>query len=715
MTSINTLNDSQKRAVMAPDGPVLVLAGAGSGKTRVIVERIAWLASERGFDPRNLLALTFTNKAAGEMRNRVAARLETPAVGSWIGTFHSFGLYILRREIAKLGRRSDFTIFDDADQLSLMKRILKDNPSRAVQASPREVLSWISRIKQDLETPDSQSATDRAHDAYHLWWRRYHEALERSSAVDFDDLLVLTARLFEEHPDVRQKYQRRFRHVLVDEYQDTNRAQYAIARSLTSDHGNLFVVGDEDQAIYSWRGADIRNILEFEKDFPEALVVRLEDNYRSTTPILSAANAVVANNAMRLGKTLRAVHGGGDRVRVFVAEDGEAEAAFIAEDIVRGKKSPSEVAVLFRTNAQVRLIEEAFRRKGLAYTVVGGIRFYGRKEIKDVLAYLRVIANPADESALLRIINTPARGIGATTVEHLNAYAAQRGLSLGQVLREVETDQTISARARNAITEFVHLIDDLAIEAKSATLTHLVETLLDRTGYRAHLQQTDERDFRTRSEMLDEFLSACASFEKRASGGLLEFLQELSLLSDVDEWDASVPAAVLMTCHSAKGLEFDHVYLIGLEEGLLPHASSLESEDGIEEERRLCYVAMTRARKTLTLCRARIRMLFGETARREPSRFLGEISRDALDFVGVESPASARSTEQAKVAATAPSGAAGIRVGTRVWHAKFGNGTVMQTSGSGAKLRARIRFQTGRAREFMVSAAPITILDGDRR
>ncbi len=709
-----SLNDCQQAAITAPDGPVLVLAGAGSGKTRVIVERIAWLVSERGVDPRNVLALTFTNKAAAEMRARTALRLETDALSSWMGTFHSFGLFILRREIDKLGRRKDFTVFDDADQLSLVKRILKSLPANRVNASPREMLSWISRLKQDLATPEDRKPGDVAHDeGYELVWQRYHDALEQSSAVDFDDLLVLTARLLTQYPDVSGKYQRRFHHVLIDEYQDTNHAQYSIARSLTDQRGNIFVVGDEDQAIYSWRGADIRNILDFEKDYPDARVIRLEQNYRSTASILAAANAVVSNNALRLGKTLRAEQRGGERVRAYTAEDGEAEATFISDDIVKRNLSPSQVAVLYRTNGQARLLEEAFRRKGLAYTIVGGTQFYGRKEIKDLLAYLRVIANPADDVALRRIINTPPRGMGAKTLEQLDAYVRERGESLYQVLRDVETDQTFSARARDAITGFVHIIDDLGLEAKTAALPGLVESLLDRTGYRAYLQHTDERDFRTRLEMVDEFLSACVSYAKRENGSLAEFLQELSLVSDVDNWDDSAPTAALMTCHSAKGLEFDHIYLIGLEEGLLPHASSLDSEERIEEERRLCYVAMTRARKSLTLCSARVRTLFGETVHCKPSRFLEEISRDTLDFVGRADAPVVRASESMPAVAAAQAG--GLRIGTRVWHAKFGKGTVMQTSGSGAKLRARIRFQTGRSREFMVSAAPIKILDGDSR
>ncbi|MBM3290172.1 MAG: hypothetical protein FJY92_08485, partial [Candidatus Hydrogenedentes bacterium] len=618
------------------------------------------------------------------------------------------GLYILRREIERLGRPKQFTIFDDADQLSLMKKLIRDlGPSATV--SPREALSWISRHKQDVATPDLAPGPDPAENAYRVLWTRYHDTLKRAGAVDFDDLLVLTARLFDTHEDVRRKYAERYRYVLVDEYQDTNRAQYILARHLSSVHGNIFVVGDEDQSIYSWRGASIRNILDFESDFPNARAFRLEQNYRSTAPILRAANAVVKNNLKRLGKTLWTGAEGGDKVRFYDAPDAEAEARFVADDIVEKKLSPAQVAVLFRTNGQIRLVEEAMRRKGLAYVVVGGVRFYSRKEIKDVLSYLRLLVNPADDVSLRRVLNVPARGIGASSQDILEQYAASRGQSLMDVLRETELDQSIAPRARQSMAEFVHLIDDLTIAAKTTPVAALLDTLLERTKYRDYVQQADEKDFRTRLEMVDEFRAACAQFDAKSGGGLLAFLQELSLVSDVDSWDTTLPAVTLMTCHSAKGLEFDRVYLVGLEEGLLPHASALDSDDDIEEERRLCYVAMTRARAGLTLCAARSRVVYGDGyGGREISRFAREIPRDQLEFVG-----GAQRKDTAVPQAAAPLGA--MKMGTRVWHAKFGKGTIMYTSGSGAKLRARIRFESGPSRDIMVALAPLQVLDGDQK
>ncbi|MCC6486177.1 MAG: UvrD-helicase domain-containing protein, partial [Candidatus Hydrogenedentes bacterium] len=482
------LNDTQMLAVKAGDGPALVLAGAGSGKTRVIVERLAWLVSERGIDPRNLLALTFTNKAAGEMRSRTAQRLEVEELRAWIGTFHSFGLYLLRREISALGRDRTFTGADDADQLSLMKALMKELPKGMAPVSPREALSWISRNKQDLSSPELE---EDGQEVLRWLWNKYHARLEQASALDFDDLLVLTARLLEEHPEVREKYQRRFRHVLIDEYQDTNRAQYLIALRLSEGHGNIFAVGDEDQGIYSWRGASIRNILDFEKDFPNTRVFRLEQNYRSTAPILRVANEVVSHNVNRLGKTLWTAAKEGGQVRFYLADDGEAEARFVAEDLVSRGLSPKQVAILFRTNGQSRPLEEALRVKGLAYCMVGGTQFYGRKEIKDVLAYLRVLVNPKDDLSLRRILNVPARGIGATTLEQLDAYTRDRGMPLLQVLREVETDQSISGRARTAIGEFVQLMDDLSLKAKTTAGRPLVEEVGHRSGYRECVAQAD--------------------------------------------------------------------------------------------------------------------------------------------------------------------------------------------------------------------------------
>lgn len=706
---MSSLNAQQHAAVTAPDGPSLVLAGAGSGKTRVIVERLAWLAEERGVDPRQLLALTFTNKAASEMKHRLARRLDMDPVPAWMGTFHSFGLFVLRREMDRLGRPKTFTIFDDTDQLSLMKRLVQQQGGAAAKVSPREALGWISRLKQEAETPDPRvAAEDETEEVYRKLWTPYHDALIRAAAVDFDDLLVLVVKLLEEHADLRQKYQRRYRYVLLDEYQDTNRAQYLIAKHLSGEHGNIFAVGDEDQSIYSWRGADIRNILEFAKDFKDAKVYRLEENYRSTKQILDAANAVVSNNTQRLGKTLHAMKGTGDAVGFYWAEDSDDEARYVVEDIVKKGLAPREVAILFRTNAQARQVEEALRLKGVNYTVIGGVKFYARKEIKDIIAYLRLLVNPDDDESLRRIINVPARGIGGTTMEQLEQYAQTRGCPLFKVLREVEFDETMSSRARNSVAQFVHLIDDLALAAKTAPLPELVDDLLDRVGYRNYVQQSDERDFRTRLEIVDEFVASCREHEKKAAGtGLLGFLQDLALVSDTDTLDAGAPAVTLMTCHSAKGLEFEHVYLIGLEEGLFPLLR--EGDEGqLEEERRLCYVAMTRARTRLVLAAAKSRMLYGERRdHREVSRFVYE--------AGLERLVRLNPTKGEKIGqAAAPAPVAGadleVKTGTRVRHAKFGNGQVLFTQGTGDKLKARIRFDTGRVATLMLSQAPIEVL-----
>jgi len=686
-----------------------VLAGAGSGKTRVIIERLAWLVDERGVDPRHLLAMTFTNRAAGEMRTRLSERLGMRQVGAWLGTFHSFGLYVLRRESERLGRSRQFTVVDDGDQLSLMKRLVKDLPGKCAPVSPREALRWISVRKQDLKTPEEETAASRQDETCRLLWKQYHEALAKSNGVDFDDLLVLTAQLFHEHDEVRARYGNRFGYVHVDEYQDTNRAQYVIARELVRDHANLFVVGDEDQSIYAWRGATIRNILDFEADFPGARIYRLEENYRSTRTILNVANAVVAHNSQRLGKTLRTSREDTRPVRLYEAEDADEEARFVAEDIAAGGLSPRDTAVLFRTHGQSRLIEEALRHKGLAYVVIGGVSFFGRKEVKDLLAYLRLVVNPDDDQAVRRVLNVPNRGIGEHTLETIDAYAAERDCRLFSVLRDIEHDQTLPLRARDGAGRFVHIVDSLAEKAKSSPLATLVNLLLDDIGYRDYVKRSDERDFRTGLEIVEEFVSACVRFDEKKRGTLQTFLEELALASDADQLDPNAPAVKLLTCHSAKGLEFDNVYLIGLEEGFLPHASAFESESELEEERRLCYVAMTRARNRLTLSLARSRIVFGSRYGREPSRFLGEVPAALLEHLRPAGSGPKRG--EAKPSAAPAADPARLTMGTQVRHAQFGPGVVMYTKGTGAKMRARIRFHTGRTREFMVSVAPLEILE----
>lgn len=705
-----SLNDEQLAAVKAEDGPALVLAGAGTGKTRVIVERMLWLIEERGVEPRRLLALTFTNKAAAEMRQRLAAALDVERLDAWLGTFHSFGLYVLRREIERLGRPSHFTVFDDTDQLSLMKKLIKDLPPHFTRVSPREALHYIGDLKQRVERPGDAPAASAEETSFRHLWDRYHDALLRASAVDFDDLLSLLVELLEKHGDVCRRYQQRYQYVLVDEYQDTNHAQYRIVRALGAGHGNVFVVGDEDQSIYSWRGADIHNILDFARDFPNAKTFRLERNYRSTPPILELANAVVAYNKARLGKRLWTALKEGEPPRLFFADDAEQEAAWIADDIVTSKTPPRDVAVLVRTNAQTRQLEEAFRKRGMAYIVVGGIKFYSRKEIKDILAYLRLIVNPNDDESLRRVINVPARGIGATTLQHFEEYAAARNCPLFQVLRDTASDTSVSLRARENATAFVHLIDDFAAQAQTANVAKLTEKLLEKTAYRDFVQQSDEKDFRSRLENVDEFVAACRQFDQNGSGGLLAFLQDLALMTDVDTTDFNAPAVTLMTCHSAKGLEFDQVYLAGMEDGLLPMISGFDDSHDLEEERRLCYVAMTRARKRLTLTAARSRMLYGrQHDHRELSRFIHEAGIKRFQFVS-----GAGEEKRARTDAPASVSVASIKIGTRVRHATFGPGTVMYTSGSGKNLRARIRFKTGKIAMLLVSAAPLEILEGPK-
>ena len=746
------LNPAQKAAVEAPDGPVLVLAGAGSGKTRVIVERLVWLIEERGVNPRNLLALTFTNRAAKEMRERVATRLATrdPRQGNasslplWVGTFHSFSATFLRREIQVLGISNDYVIYDDNDQMSLMKRLLRELPANCAKVNPREALSWISRNKQelqDLEDFEWAANGNPIQKAHHFLWRRYRETLRAASALDFDDLLVYTAQILGKYPDVRQQYQQRYRHVLIDEYQDTNQAQYRIAHLLSESHRNLFVVGDEDQSIYSWRGAKIGNILRFEKDYAGAQTYRLEQNYRSTAPILYVANALVSHNKERLGKELWTDEKSGDPVRFYHARDAEDEAQFVVDDMTESSIPPDHTAVLYRTNGQSRVLEEMLRRKGIRYTVVGGVQFYARKEVKDLLAYLRLLINPDDTEAVRRIINVPPRGMGATSLERLEDYARERNAPLLHVLRDIEHDHTISGRAREAALKFIQMIDDLTLQAKIAPVEELAEAILTRTRYREFVQASDEKDSRARLEVVDEFLIACEEFDEKKRGHLPEFLQDLALYSEADDLDEQTPALTLMTCHGAKGLEFDSIYLIGFEEGLLPHAMSRDSDAELEEERRLCYVAMTRARQRLTLTAAESRSLYGETSdMREVSRFMQELPLDRILRVrkraasasapAVRRPVPPRGFSAERVATatfssgTKPEGldpaseeseVGGLRHGTLVRHATLGDGYVMYTQGAGKNLKAKIRFKTGRVSTFLVSHTPLEILKEKKR
>lgn len=532
--------------------------------------------------------------------------------------------------------------------------------------------------------------------------------------MDFDDLTALTAFLLERFPEVCHRYRHRYRHVLVDEYQDTNRSQYVIARSLGED-GNLFVVGDEDQSIYSWRGADINNILDFARDFPKAHVYRLEQNYRSAPPILEAANALVAHNINRLGKRLFTEAEGGVPVSYFFADEAEDESNFVVEDIRRHKREPGTVAIFYRAHILARLMEDALRSWRIPYVVVGGIKFYSRKEIKDIIAYLRLLVNPADDESLRRILNVPTRGIGEMGREQLVDYATLRRIPLLQALREAEADGGISSRTRRSAVELADIIDELRNLIGSATVAEVVEKLLERTAYREYVEHSDEKDSRNRIEVVNEFVVSCKQSDERDEGrGLTGFLEDLALLSDVDNWDEDEGAVTLMTCHSAKGLEFDHVYVIGLEEEMFP-SMRFEDDDDIEEERRLCYVAMTRARKSLTLTASDTRMLYGVFNRnRRPSRFLDEIGEERLRIVDKSGEAVADKKSQsrsiaAKTNADAPS-MPRLKTGSVIRHARFGRGVVQYTKGEGSKFQVRIRFDSGRHATLMVAQAPIEIV-----
>jgi DNA helicase-2/ATP-dependent DNA helicase PcrA len=637
MTFLDELNPAQRQAVEITDGPLLVLAGAGSGKTRVITYRVAHLAAQ-GVPAEHILCVTFTNKAAQQMKQRVAALLQRNALRAgdpWTGTFHAFCARLLRREAPRVGLRRDFAIYDDEDQTALVKQCLKQLGEDDRGYTPRDLLSRISRAKNT-----GRSAEDLAAAAFDddggitaRVFSAYQNALRRAGAVDFDDLLLLARDVLLHHAEARAFWSQRFRHIQVDEYQDTNRIQYELVQQLCAAHRNLCVVGDEDQSIYSWRGADVGNILRFAEDFPGARVVRLEQNYRSMQNILDAAGAVVARNVRRLGKTLQATRGSGNKLTFFEAADAAAEAEFVAEQIqnqLLGELRAS-AAVLYRTNFQSRAFEEALRRRGLRYRVVGGFSFYKRAEVKDVLAYLRALLNSHDDVALLRIINTPPRGIGAKTVDALRQAAAQHGTSLWAALCTlVDSGAATSASLRN----FRQLLETLPEALLRQSPSEFLQGVLEKTGYRLLLERQDQEQDSSRLENVFELANALREAEA-AGETLADFLDRSALVSDADDYDESAQIT-LMTLHSAKGLEFDHVFLTGLEEGLFPHSRSQHSAEDLEEERRLCYVGMTRAKDTLTLTRALFRRTFGNDVNEGslPSRFLSEVPEELMDVHG---------------------------------------------------------------------------------
>ena len=704
---LGDLNSAQRAAVLHEGGPLLVLAGAGSGKTRVLTYRIAHLVRERGVSPGSILAITFTNKAAGEMKERVERLVGGQfARRMWVSTFHSAAARILRMEIERLGYGKNFTIYDQADSLRMVTHCARDlDPKRF---APRALADRIGLLKNELIDQDSYSSQASSYferalaDVYRL----YQERLRQNNALDFDDLLSVTVDLFQVFPEVLRAYQDRFRHILVDEFQDTNRAQYRIARLMAQEHRQLFVVGDDDQSIYSWRGADIRNILEFERDFPDTKVVKLEQNYRSTQRILSAANGVVRHNRGRKPKTLWTENAEGEPLLRYQAPTEFDEAAFTAGEIERLCREEghayADFALFYRTHAQSRVLEEIFTRFGIPYRIVGGLRFYERAEIKDLLAYLRVLTNPADGVSLRRIINVPKRGIGDTSLGHLDRYARVQNCSLYDALVHLDAIHQLSPRARRSLQEFWDFLTELKSASSDLSPSRLVEEVLDRSGLRAALRAEGTFEAQTRMENLEEFVVMVREFETAfPDRELADLLEQISLITDLDTFDEGQEAVTLMTFHNAKGLEFPIVFMTGMEEGVFPHIRSMGQDSELEEERRLCYVGMTRARERLILTHAVTRSLYGGgPSYQMPSRFLREVPEE-LVVTSAEA--------QAVPGATGPAAVAHdhFRVGEEVRHKKWGQGVVLQVVEKGSGTEVVVNFPGEGEKQLLLAYAPL--------
>ena len=643
MSIYDTLNGPQKEAVLHTDGPLLILAGAGSGKTRVLTHRIAYLIDEKGVNPWNILAITFTNKAAEEMRQRVDSLVNFGAESIWVSTFHSMCVRILRRFIDRLGYETRFTIYDTDDQKTLMKEVCRKVDIDTKVFKERSLLSAISSAKNEMILPDEfelNAGGDFGQRKIAKVYREYEAQLKSNNALDFDDLLVKTVQLLETQPDVLEYYQERFRYIMVDEYQDTNTVQFRLISLLAGKYKNLCVVGDDDQSIYKFRGANIRNILDFEHEFPDAHVIKLEQNYRSTGNILDAANGVISNNKGRKEKTLWTDNGEGEKVHLRQFDTAYDEAEFIAEDIrreVREGASYNDNAVLYRTNAQSRLFEEKFIAMNIPYKIVGGINFYARREIKDLLAYLKTVDNGQDDLAVRRIINVPKRGIGLTTINRIQESAAERGIGFYEALLAPELIPGVG-RSASKLDSFAALIEYFKGRAEQESISDLLREILEKTGYIESLESEDKVEAEARIENIDELVNKAAAYEEDCQDRdeeptLSGFLEEVALVADIDSLDEDQDYVVLMTLHSAKGLEFPHVYLAGMEDGLFPSYMTITSDDNenLEEERRLCYVGITRAERELTLTCARRRMVRGETQYNKLSRFVKEIPMNLID------------------------------------------------------------------------------------
>ena len=756
MSIYDTLNEPQREAVLHTDGPLLILAGAGSGKTRVLTHRIAYLIDERGVNPWNILAITFTNKAAEEMRQRVDSLVNFGAESIWVSTFHSACVRILRRFIDRLGYDNRFTIYDTDDQKTLMKEVCRKVDIDTKVYKERNLLAAVSSAKNEMILPDEfelNAGGDFGQLKIAKVYREYEAQLKANNALDFDDLLVKTVQLLETQPDVLEYYQERFRYIMVDEYQDTNTVQFRLVRLLAGKYRNLCVVGDDDQSIYKFRGANIRNILDFEHEFPDAHVVRLEQNYRSTGNILNAANGVIRNNRNRKEKTLWTDNGEGEKIQFRQFDTAFDEAEYIAEDIkkeVQEGASYNDSAVLYRTNAQSRLFEEKFVAMNIPYKIVGGINFYARREIKDLLAYLKTVDNGQDDLAVRRIINVPKRGIGLTTINRIQESADERGIGFYEALLAPDLIPGVG-RSASKLDSFAALIEYFKGQTEKESITDLLREIIEKTGYVESLEAEDKVEAESRIENIDELVNKAAAYEEDCQdrgeeASLSGFLEEVALVADIDSLDEDQDYVVLMTLHSAKGLEFPHVYLAGMEDGLFPSYMTITSDDNedLEEERRLCYVGITRAEEKLTLTCARRRMVRGETQFNKMSRFIKEIPMELIDTgnrkieEGTQIPvqntyshakeafrarpfASQFSASQSSGKTTGKqpfsslqkgsqilagkSGSLSYQVGDRVRHTKFGEGTVLEIKEGGRDYEVTVEFDSAGVRKMFAMFA----------
>lgn len=745
MSIYDTLNEQQKEAVLHTEGPLLILAGAGSGKTRVLTHRIAYLIEEKGVNPWNILAITFTNKAAGEMRERVDNLVGFGSESIWVSTFHSMCVRILRRHIDLLGFDTNFTIYDTDDQKTLMKDICKLLQIDTKLFRERSLLAAISQAKNELVTPEEfriQAQGDFSRQKIATVYEEYEKQMRANNALDFDDLLVKAVQLFQTQADVLDYYQERFRYIMVDEYQDTNTVQFELVRLLSAKYRNLCVVGDDDQSIYKFRGANIRNILDFEQVFPDAKVIKLEQNYRSTSNILNAANAVIRHNHGRKDKTLWTDNGEGDKINVRQFDTAFDEAEYIVGDIRErvesGKAAYNDHAILYRTNAQSRMFEEKFVTANIPYKIVGGINFYARREIKDLLAYLKTIDNGRDDLAVRRIINVPKRGIGLTSINRVQEYASGREIGFYEALRAVDLIPNIG-RGASKLESFVALIEHFKTDAKELTISELMQEILEETGYIESLKEEGSEEAESRIENIDELISKITAYEETCEdrdepATLNGFLEEVALVADIDSLDESNDYVVLMTLHSAKGLEFPHVYLAGMEDGIFPSYMTITADDPeeVEEERRLCYVGITRAEEELTLTCARRRMIRGETQYNKMSRFLKEIPMELLSTGAVfqkpepeeeRKPSAYQQARQAfRAKAFVQPGAArsfgspkgegpGYQVGDRVRHVKFGEGTVTAMVEGGRDYEVTVDFDGPGTKKMFAAFAKLQKID----